>query len=96
MGFKVYGTSRKAPDPSEAAARETAGNGTGTAPGRRCAGRAVNGCESNAVTMIRMDVCSEESVKAAVDQHYRTGRRIASSSTIGDGKAGSVEDTLHR
>jgi len=93
MGFKVYGTSRKAPDPREAAARETAGNGTGTAPDGD-AGRAVNGCESNAVPMIRMDVCSEESVKAAVDHIIgREGGIGILINNAGMGIAGSVEDT---
>ncbi|HOQ06284.1 MAG TPA: SDR family oxidoreductase [Clostridiales bacterium] len=80
LGFRVYGTSRKAPEPREAAAHGVDGNG-GDAAG-------------NTVTMIRMDVCSEESVKAAVDYIIdREGGIGIVINNAGMGIAGSVEDT---
>jgi len=108
MGFKVYGTSRKAQEPAGAGMQDTSGSSVNDASGVG-AGRSVkNACGADgaskdktacaarpgSVTMIRMDVCSEESVKAAIDYIIeREGEIGIVVNNAGMGIAGSVEDT---
>jgi short-subunit dehydrogenase len=72
LGYKVYGTSRKAPEAAD-----------------------VDGITGeNGVTMIRMDVCSDDSVKAAVKRIIELEGEIGIVvNNAGMGIAGSVEDT---
>jgi short-subunit dehydrogenase len=136
LGFKVYGTSRKAPacqgDPCQGDGPVTGtvpvtcqGNGpvtgtvpvtcqgdgpvTGTVPvtcqgdsSGDSNGTAVDAVDTatesadqpGSVTMIRMDVCSDESVKAAIDYIIeREGEIGIVVNNAGMGIAGSVEDT---
>jgi len=106
LGFKVYGTSRKAPEPAEAGLQdisgpsmnETPGDGAGRSMKNACGadGASKTACAARpgSVTMIRMDVCSEESVKAAIDYVIeREGEIGIVVNNAGMGIAGSVEDT---
>jgi len=79
MGYKVYGTSRKAPDVTETGKKS---------------GQAANDGEKPEITMIRMDVCDDESVKAAVNRIIELEGEIGIVvNNAGMGIAGSVEDT---
>lgn len=88
-GYRVYGTSRKAPDEDTQ---------TGYSPDNQ-----PGDCSDNEVTannaggflkMLQMDVCSEESVKAAVDKILEAeGELGIVINNAGMGIAGSVEDT---
>ena len=89
MCYRVYGTSRKAQEPSEQGMNEAA-DGNGNAQENRTGDRDRQG----SVTMIRMDVCSEASVKAAIDYIIaREGEIGIVVNNAGMGIAGSVEDT---
>jgi len=80
-GYRVYGTSRKPRTDTEA----EPGNADGVDNG---------GMLSGFVHMLQMDVCSEESVKAAVEQVIeREGEIGIVINNAGIGIAGSVEDT---
>ncbi len=69
LGYKVYGTSRKAPE-NEFEVRE------------------------NEITMIRMDVCSDDSVSAAIERIIELEGEIGIVvNNAGMGIAGAVEDT---
>lgn len=79
MGYKVYGTSRKAPEIPDTGEKD---------------GQAANSSKKSGITMIRMDVCSEESVKAAVSKIIELEGEIGIVvNNAGMGIAGSVEDT---
>ncbi|NLK88088.1 MAG: SDR family oxidoreductase [Clostridiaceae bacterium] len=69
LGYRVYGTSRRAPESSPEALE-------------------------NGMTMVRMDVCSDGSVKAAIDSIIRREGEIGIViNNAGMGIAGAVEDT---
>ena len=116
MGFKVYGTSRKAQDLAGPGIQDTAGHDMQEPPrhgaqdfsGHHADGASNNGIQADGaqkgkrgdagqscgVTMIRMDVCSEESIKAAIDHIIeREGEIGIVVNNAGMGIAGSVEDT---
>jgi short-subunit dehydrogenase len=79
-GYNVYGTSRKP---------QTAG-GTGSLAN----GKTDEAASASAVKMLQMDVCSDESVKAAVEQVMAAeGELGIVINNAGMGIAGSVEDS---
>lgn len=92
-GYRVYGTSRKIRE--DASDTETVQNhfSTGAVTSDRSA---VTGKSGGFLKMIRLDVCSEESVKAAVDKVLEAeGELGIVINNAGMGIAGSVEDTSH-
>ncbi len=109
MGYRVYGTSRKAPDRPDGyqTAKGTENNGNGNnaynpkneakSPSIGDAyniGNSYHNFAQTDVTMIRMDVCSEESVKAAINRIIEAEGEIGIVvNNAGIGIAGSVEDT---
>jgi short-subunit dehydrogenase len=79
-GYVVYGTSRK-PQIAD-------GNGS------EACGKSAANVTGSSIKMLQMDVCSEESVKAAVDQVLAAeGELGIVVNNAGMGIAGSVEDT---
>jgi NAD(P)-dependent dehydrogenase (short-subunit alcohol dehydrogenase family) len=83
QGYKVYGTSRKAVPLTEGVG---GGTGVGASGG--------SGASGGFVRMLQMDVCSEESVKAAIQQILAVEGEIGIVvNNAGMGIAGSVEDT---
>ena len=108
LGYKVYGTSRKAPEDEpeagEAGISEKNGQAgeagisgkTGQPAEAGLAGQPVESSEAgkNGITMIRMDVCSDESVNKAVKRIIELEGEIGIVvNNAGMGIAGSVEDT---
>ena len=91
-GYKVYGTSRKSP----ITANDSGVTGVQTTSGAKNSGMdsSSSSTSNGFIKMLQLDVCSEESVKAAVDQILETeGELGIVINNAGMGIAGSVEDT---
>jgi len=93
MGYRVYGTSRKVSDNGSKLQVEVNSSGLVKTSGTTAGQEDLN-INSGFVKMIQMDVCNEESIKAAVEYILETeGELGIVINNAGIGIAGSIEDT---